>query len=129
MAPHFGQRQQQRRDSTVRIADNLSFLHFLCKCATQPQQKQLLKFATSDQINAICECAFNILRQNVQLPEQILSQLRRRPKVKKLIYQLADRKVSVAKKKKKLISQKGGFPFLALLAPLIGSVIGALINK
>jgi hypothetical protein len=110
-----------------RIVENASFLHFLCKCATPAQQKQILKLATPDQINAICECAFNILRQNLTLPDPYIAQLRK-PQNKKLIYHLASRKNSIAKKKK-IINQKGGFPFLALLAPLVGSVIGALISN
>src|SRR5580698_7545199 len=117
-----------KRQSSSRVEDNASFMHFLCVSATPGQKKLLIKSATSDQINAICECAFNILRQNVQLPDRILNVLRK-PQNKKLIYQLADRKVSIPKKKKKLVNQVGGaFPLLALLAPIVGSLVGSLIS-
>ncbi len=112
----------------TRAGDLKSFLHFICMSATPSQRKEVLKLATPDQINAICECALNILRQNVKLSEKNLNLLRR-PSNKKLIYNLASKKLSVSQKKNKLVKQSGGFPFLALLAPIIGSVIGELISK
>jgi hypothetical protein len=117
-----------------RLAENASFLHFICTAATPSQRNQLLKSATADQINAICECAFNILKQNVQLPEKIVTHLRH-PRNKKLVYHLADRRTPITKKKNRLVSnlqrhqQVGGFPFLALLKPIIGSLIGAAVSN
>ena len=107
------------------IKDQEAFLRFLHNSKlSQKQRKELFRTASKEQIHALCECAFNILRKNVPLSSEQLKTLRK-PKYKKTVYVLGDRKASLSKKKKALIKQDGGFPF-ALLAPIIGGIIGAL---
>ena len=114
----------KKMSSTQRLRVNESFLRYLHN-ANIKQRKQLLKSASKAEIESLCECAFNILRKNVKLKPQHLSQLRK-PRNKRLVYQLADKSVPISKKRKQLVTQSGGFPF-ALLVPIIASALGALL--
>ncbi len=109
-----------------RASSNTSFLRFLHD-ANLKQRKQILKNASKEQIQTLCECAFNILRRNVPLKPQHLYQLKK-PKTRKLVYQLADRRIPVARKKKLLV-QTGGLPILPILAPIISSIVSSLISR
>lgn len=111
--------------SFERLKSNESFLRYLHDSKLR-QRKQLLKAASKEEISALCECAFNILRKNIPLEQKHVTQLRK-PKYKKLVYQLADKRIPFTKKRK-LVVQSGGFPF-ALLAPIIGSIIGAIAGR
>ena len=53
---------------------HLDFLNLLSK--THPfQQRALLETAESDQVCAICECIYNIMRGNIPIPEGITEEL------------------------------------------------------
>jgi len=101
-----------------RVYRNQDFLRLLCK-TTAPQRKALVRTATTDQIESICECALNVLRKNVPLTPSEIVKLR---KNKRVIYKLADKRVPVSKKRKKL-EQAGGF-LPALLVPILSTVLG-----
>jgi len=92
--------------------------------ANARQRKHLLQSASKEQIRTLCECAFNILRKNVPLKKHHVTQLRKK-KNRRLVYQLADKSIPLAKKRD-LVVQSGGFPF-ALLAPIIGEVLSAVV--
>ena len=108
------------------VKTNESFLRHLHD-AKLAQRKKLLKSANKEEIETLCECAFNILNKSVPLTPTHIAQLRK-PKHRKLVYQLASRKIPISKKRKLVVAQSGGFPF-ALLAPIVASIIGAIAGR
>ena len=104
-----------------RLKENVSFLRYLHDAKLQ-QQKQLLKSASRKELEAVCECAFNILRKNVPLEPRHVEQLRK-TRNRRLVYKLVDKRIPLEEKRRMLV-QSGGFPF-ALLAPIIGGLISA----
>jgi hypothetical protein len=111
--------------SINRVKENESFLRYL-HSANLRQRKQLLKSASKEEIKTLCECAFNIIKKNVPLSEQHLSELRK-PKNRKLVHQLADKSIPL-ERKHNLVVQSGGFPF-ALIAPVLASLIGGFLAR
>lgn len=85
-------------------------------------RKSLLQKIDSSCIKAICECCLNTLKGNVPISKDQKKSLSRHRKV---LRTLADRKVSLIKKRK-LIIQKGGF--LNILIPTVLSALGAVFN-
>ena len=92
-------------------------------------RKKILKEAPKELINCVAECSHNVLKGNVPLSPAQKRKLR--PKRQQLRL-LADKKVSI-QKKKKVLNQQGGFlPLLALapsLAPVVGNVLSELVRK
>lgn len=88
------------------------------------ERKKLLKGASDETVKCICECALNTLRSNVPLNEDQFRRLRRH---KHTLRFLADKRVSLSNKKKK-VKQAGGF-LIPLLVPIIGSIIAAVIQS
>src|SRR5271156_344023 len=84
-----------------RIKNNAAFLRYLHTSGLQ-KRRRLFKDATAAQLKCLCECAFNILRQNIPVSPLQLIELRK-PKNKKLLYKLADKKIPLAKKRKALV--------------------------
>jgi len=114
--------------SADRLYRHEPFLALLAT-ASRKQVEHLLKSASKDQIEALCEIAQNILQQNVSLTPNEINNLRRN---KKTVYMLADRQTPWTVKRGRLVSQqqRGGFPpLLALLAPIIGGALGAVTEK
>lgn len=107
-----------------RMKDNLSYLQVLSKCKPK-LRKALVEHGPVDLVICICECALNLLKGVIPLT---LSQKRTLSRYKKHLRILADKKVS-RKKKKHLLVQKGGNPFLASLLPPVLSVLGSLFTK
>lgn len=95
------------------------------KVLNKKQTKAVIKDAHPQLISCICELCLNLLKNNIPVSNCTLKKVK---KHKKLIRALATKGESVAKKKK-LISQKGGFAFLPLLAPLLASAIGGVVGK
>jgi hypothetical protein len=111
--------------SKFRIRDNAPFLQ-LGTTTTPEQCRQLIRTATKDQIETLCEIAKNVRLGNIRIPRDHLRKLRRyRPVVNKL----TEKRVSWKKKKRALQQFGGVFPLLALLAPAIGGVLGVLTEK
>jgi hypothetical protein len=111
----------KRKPSRIQVND--AFLRLLHNTNSR-QRKELIRTASKDQILSVCECAFNILQKNVQLTPYQLKQFR---KAKRIVYKIADRTVPI-NTKKKVLEQSGGFLPL-LLAPIVGSILGALAER
>ena len=105
------------------VKKHLNFLCLLSK--THPtQQDALLETAEPDQIRAICECIYNILKGNIYVPEAIKEQLRPN---RNILRDIADEKISY-NNKKKLLVQKGG-TLLSALLPIAVSGISSLLKN
>jgi hypothetical protein len=118
-------RTQQQLNNLTRIASNEAFLRLLHNTNSR-QRKELIRTASKDQILSVCECAFNILRKNVELNPYQIKQLR---KAKRIVYTIADKKVPVAEKKKKLEQTGGGAFIPLLLAPIVSGLVGSLFDR
>lgn len=101
--------------------EQLSQLRLLQICPLK-LRKQLIEKVNNKCIKAICECCLNTLKGNVPLTAE---QKKKLSKHKGIIRKLSDRKLSL-KKKRKIISQKGGF--LNILIPTVLSVLSGLVN-
>jgi hypothetical protein len=106
-----------------RVAANEAFLRFLHNSAAN-QRNYLVKTASNEQMNSICECAMNIMRKNIPLTKRQVQNLR---KYKKAVYKLADKSVSIAAKKKAVKQSGGVIP--AILAPVLGLLLGEVAGK
>lgn len=106
-----------------RIESNVPFLQFLAS-AKPTQRKEVIRTASDQQVNCLCECALNVLRGKPDLTAREREVLRRH---KRLIYTLVDKKVG-AKKKKQVLQQSGGF-LPALITPIVGAILGGLIDR
>lgn len=95
-----------------RLIDQEPFLRLLARSSPK-RRKFLLKQATKEELTALFEICMNIRKNKINLSH---NQLKKLKKHKALIRKLADKKVSL-KRKKTLINQKGG---------AIGTVIGAV---
>ena len=100
----------------------------LCTLAREKpkSRKLLLKKAKRPIIDALSECALNLLRGSIKLTEKQRKKLKR---FKNYLRELADKRISL--KKKKLITQRGGFisALLSAILPVIGSLIGKAISR
>jgi hypothetical protein len=94
----------------------------IMKKACPKLRKELIKRAGKDLIFALCECSLNVLNGNVKLQTGQKKKLKRHCKG---LRSLADKKVSLSKKKK--ILQTGGI-LPALLAPIAASVLGPILG-
>ncbi|GFR02865.1 uncharacterized protein TNCT_728081 [Trichonephila clavata] len=105
-----------------RIRQHVHLLHVLS--AANPQQRNaILKSATNEQIKTLCEICQNVLAGNV--PKANVKRLCR---YKRTIRQLADKSISLARKRKLLTTnQTGGF--LPLVLPAVLSFVGGLLGK
>jgi hypothetical protein len=106
-----------------RLRDQKDLLKMLAK-ADGKERKKMLASANDETIKCICECALNTLKSNVPLSEDQFRKLRRH---KHTLRYLADRRVSLPNKKKKVVKQAGGF-LLPLLVPIITSILAAAIQ-
>ena len=87
------------------------------------QRKEFLKKADKEIIAALCDCAKNILDENISLTP---AQKKKFYGKKRILNQLADPKITLAKKQKAFKQQTGGALFSvipALLAPLIAGLL------
>jgi hypothetical protein len=104
-----------------RLKRNISLLDVLNK-ADKAQRNAVINTATKDQIQCICDCASNILDENIKLKESDLRKLKR---YQNFIRYLASKDGNI--EKKKLIIQHGGF-LPALLTPILGLAGSLLID-
>jgi len=108
-----------------RLRDNEPFLRLVASKSTSPKQRrEIVRTASKEQVNTVCECAYNLLKQNVPVTPNQLEGLKR---YKKLLYILVDRGVPVERKRRRLQQSGGLLP--ALLAPIVGSIIGGLVDR
>ena len=104
---------------SARIKRNLPMLKLMCG-AKPALIKAVLKGASPDLINALCECSLNILNGHVHLTPAQKKQL---SGYKQSLRVFAKKGTSV--KRRKQILQKGGFVG-ALLKPVLG-ILGGLL--
>ncbi|KAF4532663.1 hypothetical protein B566_EDAN002898 [Ephemera danica] len=112
---------KQDTPDVLRFRTNIFDKNMIAK-ARPDLRKTLVQMADEDVIRAICECADNTLKGHVNLTSV---QKRRLARYKKTLRRLVKRGEGW-KKKRDLILQSGGF-LLPLLAPVLGSVLAALI--
>jgi hypothetical protein len=107
------------------MVKSTAFLKRLNKCSHQSRRKQL-KEASRDQINSLCECAYNLTLGNVPVSGRLLHKLK---PYKKTLKQLSFGKGNLESRRRLLI-QKGGFlPALAAaLLPLVGGLVERLVR-
>jgi hypothetical protein len=102
-----------------RLKRNLTFLDLLVK-AKKPQRSALINTASNDQLQCICDCAVNILNENIPLTD---SQYRKLSRVQKHIRYIANSKDQLDNKK--VVIQKGGF-LPILLTPILSAAASLL---
>ncbi|GIY21850.1 uncharacterized protein CDAR_494711 [Caerostris darwini] len=103
------------------IKRHVHLLHVLSTASPQ-QINEILKSATNEQIKTLCEICQNVLAGNV--PKANVKRLCR---YKRTIRQLANRNISIARKRKLLVNQTGGF--LPLVLPAVLSFVTGLVGK
>lgn len=106
-----------------RLRNNADFLRVLAK-ASPKLRRAILSCCHSELIKAICEVTLNVLRGVVPVNQQQKEKLKR---YKKVLRALADRKVSL-KKKREHLNQTGG-NFLPVLLPPVLSALASLLTK
>jgi hypothetical protein len=106
-----------------KVENNAELLHALAK-AKLKMCKCIIEGADKDLVDALCECALNVLYGNVPLTKEHKTRL---AKHKNSLRELVSHPRQ-NQEKKKTILQKGGF-LAALLAPLVTSVIGPILGK
>ncbi len=105
-----------------RVHKHAPFLHVLAT-GSKKQRQGVIDGAGKDLITCVCECALNVLNGNVSLTAAERTKLRRH---RRELRELTNRRTSLQKKKKAL-TQKGGF-LGALLTPVL-SALGGLLFK
>ena len=105
-----------------RLQHHAPYLQALVKGAPK-QRRAIIGAANKELLGCLCECTLNVLNGNIPLKSSDKKKLQ---KYKRQIRSLVNKKVSV-KKKKKTLSQKGGF-LGALLTPVL-SALGGLLFK
>jgi len=109
---------------STRLKRNLALLRAL-EQAPARQRRALLSTSKSDLVLAIAEIISNVLQGNVKLNKRQRLRLQR---YRKLLRQIASKKVKAADKRSLLV-QRGGFlsvllgPALAVVASLVGKLI------
>jgi len=108
-----------------RLRSQASTLHLLHK-AKPSLQKAIIANGNEQLIRCICDCALNVLKGNDPISQQDKKRLE---KHKENLRHLANRRVSLKKKRKVLLS--GGFlgALLTAVLPAIGSLLGGLMQK
>jgi outer membrane lipopolysaccharide assembly protein LptE/RlpB len=103
-----------------RLQNNQPFLHLLSRSSAK-RRKALVKQATKDELAALFEICFNILRGNVPLNSYMKKKLKRERKTLRV---LSDKKLSL-QAKKKVVNQKGGFlgTIASIALPLLASLL------
>ena len=116
---------QSERIRYSTMTEYRGFLQLLSK-AKPGYRKTLLEGAPDKLIILLANCALNILRGQVYITNQQKTRLQQH---KSDLRNLANKKVSVKRKKK--ILQKGGFfpLLLPILGPILGAAAGAIVSK
>ena len=115
---------------SARLKRNWHLLKVLSQFKKPIQRKAILLTNSDDLILAICEIVDNVLRGTVQLKARDRKKLQQ---YKKVMRELANRKIA-KKAKKSILLQKGGFlplvlaPALSLVASLVGEAISSAIR-
>jgi hypothetical protein len=102
-----------------RLNRNITLLDVLVK-ANKPQRDALINTATNDQLQCICDCATNILNENIPISDRQYKKLKR---FQKHIRYIANSDDNIDNKK--LVIQKGGF-LPILLTPILSAAASLL---
>ena len=117
---------QQEFMMAPRIEITRAFVHLLAKCNSQRRQV-LLENATNEQLKGLFELCMNMKRGNLPINSVQLQRFRRH---KKTFDTLANKRISI-RKKRAVINQQGGF--VAAVAkfalPLLTHIIASQISK
>lgn len=105
-----------------RLQVNQPFLHLLARSSAK-RRKSLLKQATKEELTSLFEICLNILRGHLPLSPHMHKKLERE---RQTLRTLADKKISL-QRKKKVINQKGGF--LGTLAGIALPLLAQLLTK
>ena len=97
---------------------------FLKQLRKKKDRLKTVRKANTDQVKIFADCARNILEGNIRPPDNKLRQLKR---LKNGIRLLARKSVPL-KKKKKIITQKGGL-IGSLLVPIISTIAGLVMDR
>lgn len=106
-----------------RLKDHWAELKALVK-AKPKERRHILKQPGDELTKCLCECALNTLNSNVTLTAAQFKKLSRHKRILRL---LADKKVSLKSKKKKILKQAGGF-LVPLLVPILTTVLELLVK-
>ena len=112
------------RTMSGRVKRQVLCLQMLNRTKNTKLRKAILEYADADLISALCECAHYILRGTVRLTPGEKVRLR---KYKNKLRLIANRRLSIARKRRE-IQQTGGF-LPALLAPLAATVFLPLLSQ
>jgi hypothetical protein len=109
---------------STRLKKHGAFLRYAAKLPAGKERTQLLKNASSDEMKTICEICSNMQNGQIRMSEKQRRQLCR---YKKQIRRMANRKLSLAAKRKIVGEQKGGFigTLLGIALPLLSSLFAA----
>jgi hypothetical protein len=105
------------------MRENADLLRVLAK-STPKLRRAILKCCHNELIKAICEVTLNVVKGLVPTNSQQKKKLRR---FKKTLYALADKKISV-KRKREHLNQTGG-NFLPFLLPPVLSVLVSFLSE
>ena len=99
------------------VKNNRGFLQLLAHCPIH-QCEFLLKTATPQQVHALVQVLYNVLKQHIPFPEENRQKLLR---YKDALISIAEPNVPYKKKKYVLVQEGGGF-IQDLLTPVISSL-------
>lgn len=109
---------------TKRNLSKVQLLKILKSC--KPESRiHLIKYLNDDGINALCEITFNLLFNNLKLPEKSKKKIKENYKGKrKDLKKIANKHISI-KKRKALLIQHGGFlgTLLGVALPILSSLL------
>jgi hypothetical protein len=109
----------------VRVRKNRQFLEYLAKCSPS-QRKPIIKSATTEEVNTVCECLLNVYNKNIPLSKNSIAKLR---PYKKVIKSLLSKKPKSLKQKKTLLTQRGGAILPLILSAVLPQILGAIFSK
>lgn len=103
-----------------KVRRHVHLLHLL-STATPQQRKAILRTASNEQIKSLCEICQNLLSGNISVNVKKLHPY------KKIIQQLSNKKIPIARKRRLFTNQTGGF--LPLIIPTVLSLLGGIAGK
>ena len=107
------------------IKENLPFLHLLARTTSDSQLSALLETATPSQVRVLSEISYHVLTGRCKFTGNNRALLRSKIKTLKRV---GDIHRSYGSKKRRISGQRGG-AFFSLIAPLLATVLPALLSK
>jgi len=87
-----------------RLRRQRRFLTSILKEANRKKRQRMLQYANKDQINAISEMVFNLLKKRIPIDATTYGKLKRH---KKVLREVGKRKNSIKRRREHLLSQNG----------------------